>query len=534
MNMTRHHLMGVLLLVAALHATPVVAAPSSKARLTEKPAQILFMLGQGGTYTVPVGIPLQTFLDFPGQLRTPSTVFQNPYFEIKPVDDNTLRVVPHPDAPMGASVSIHVDFVVNSANFNFVIGDRQSAVEFLHVRVGSLEDLREIATEIAGPQITEANKRADEADKRADEANKRADETNKRADEANKRAEAAEEETVYLQARGLLDQLDGFPPCRMPLLPVQEAQRSKAASRTNLRLLQSCWDDKKIHLLVPFEFDNHDPAPFQPSQLEVRGMDAKVYPARVVLPRPKKAGADGVLPRVGPRERIRGVLSINLSDSQAADKLVIRFSEAGNQRWVGATITAYSFMRAVVLAAPADDWEREILAREAREKRAVQLILSPSMAAGYCWLGIGIDGMSDVDATSCLMLGGRLVKGITETFAFQAEIMGGSTGAAEFEGFTRSANFGRATLGVMLRFGDMRIPYARVGVGAQGTSYNVSDGGPETKFEFSVLWTFGAGYDLRLGKLLIGVEVFAEQRMDDNQFKNSLGLGAHFGYGWNP
>jgi hypothetical protein len=93
-------------------------------------------------------------------------------------------------------------------------------------------------------------------------------------------------------------------------------------------------------------------------------------------------------------------------------------------------------------------------------------------------------------------------------FAFEAEVIGASSGDARFEDqnyngqqgdLLRSAKLGRVALGGVLRMGMRRyIPVARVGLGLQGASHNaeIEVGGqrmpgPEVGFEFSLLVNIG-------------------------------------------
>ena len=62
----------------------------------------------------------------------------------------------------------------------------------------------------------------------------------------------------------------------------------------------------------------------------------------------------------------------------------------------------------------------------------------------------------------------------------------------------RSARLGRVRLGGLLRFGDKVVPYARVGIGVQGVSYDsefVMNGtamdGPNSSLDITAFFTVG-------------------------------------------
>ena len=64
------------------------------------------------------------------------------------------------------------------------------------------------------------------------------------------------------------------------------------------------------------------------------------------------------------------------------------------------------------------------------------------------------------------------------------------------------------SLGGTLRFGQWTIPYARLGIGAQGVSYD----NPNSSMDVSGLWYFGGGVQHRFGNnFLAGISASFDQ-----------------------
>ncbi|GAB4560905.1 MAG: hypothetical protein Tsb0020_07960 [Haliangiales bacterium] len=162
------------------------------------------------------------------------------------------------------------------------------------------------------------------------------------------------------------------------------------------------------------------------------------------------------------------------------------------------------------------------LLREAREARGQQTILTALARGGAHFVRDGVDGSEQLSAASTWAVGGRVTKGLTEALAFEAEVVGGRTGNGQFDdvewdGMTgeieRSASFGRVGIGMLLRLGDITIPYAHAGAGVQFAGYTstftsgaVSTDGPGDGFELAGFVTAGGGIDYRPGggNLIIG------------------------------
>ena len=530
------------------------AKPKARPKAKPKPPRELLLLKRGGNYPVQVAPATHTFVDFPGEIHDHTWAVDHPYFKIKKVRPTRLRIVPAPSVPMDTRLDIAVDFTVDNVTFNLQVGEEPQADRQIHVYLANIAALNALAVKAAQPEVKKAEERADKAEERADKAE-----------------ENAENEKLRLQSQALINQINDLPYCQKPLYPIFETHQNANSSGVTWRLLESCWDEAKVHLLVGFEVENGDVRPFRAMRtVIVTDKQRKQYPAHITFidetarpgtqPRPtsttpgitagepadpntdaKNAGSQDEPPadpppvplgaEIGIQQTVRGVIAIRLDKAPSVDQLRIRLvephSDPDQLRYLQAQVSSWSLHRPNVAPYTADDWALEVARREARAARATQLILGPSGSAGACWLSDGQDE-TNLDATNCFVFGMRLTKGITELVAFEVEAIGGWTGNTEFGEQTRSARFGRVTLAGVLRFGQFTIPYARFGVGAQGASY---DDGSST--EFTPLTTFGIGLARRVGdNFVAGVGVSAVT--EGFERLQTLDIGVHFGYGWNP
>ena len=154
-----------------------------------------------------------------------------------------------------------------------------------------------------------------------------------------------------------------------------------------------------------------------------------------------------------------------------------------------------------------------------------------SITGGYgaTWLGDGMN-VGQLDATTLRMVGARITYGLAEYINVEAQVSLGWSDDARFEGvefkdmvgeLTHRATLGRAQLGGLIRWGDTYLPTLRLGIGAQGTSYDSRffvDGnqldGPDVAFEVLAFLTFGGGIDIRLGEhLQAGFELAMQQTL---------------------
>ena len=274
------------------------------------------------------------------------------------------------------------------------------------------------------------------------------------------------------------------------------------------------------YIVFPLVIENPAGRPLQLTGVSIVDAAGNKKPASILDPTGHENAAKKIITTVGEGEQVQLLLGVK---------------RGANHGPVSIELTEYMSMRPPI-AAQFPDYVMVPVTQEQkkRERWGQQVILGPTVSFGGCWLADGIDGTSTVDATTCTIAGLRVTKGFFESVALQAEVTGGATGDAKFDAFTRSAKFGRATISGVVRLGAYSIPYVQLGIGAQGTNYDVSDGGPEGSFEFASFWTFGAGYDMRFGDLLIGAQVVGEVGMqDDKLFRNALSIGVHLGYGWN-
>ena len=171
----------------------------------------------------------------------------------------------------------------------------------------------------------------------------------------------------------------------------------------------------------------------------------------------------------------------------------------------------------------------------------MQLIVGPRLFGGAFWVPNGLEeGQGrNTAATTFWGLGIRLLKGFSQSLAFEAEASGGRTGEVAFDledgELKRSAKFGRIHIGVALRFSaDKVIPTARAGIGVQATTYDSETAGtkPDDGLEFSgLLGVFGGGVDYRFSEHLIGGVALSLVAAEEIQ---SFEASVRLGYGWNP
>ena len=154
---------------------------------------------------------------------------------------------------------------------------------------------------------------------------------------------------------------------------------------------------------------------------------------------------------------------------------------------------------------------------------------------GLVWL----EGGDELDSTNLTGLGLWATYAFTERFHLEIEALGAVTGKARFEdgpvAQTRSARLGRVHGGLLVRLGSQGVmPYLRLGVGAQGASYEMNAGtGDDSSFEFDLTWGVGGGIQLRISdEIIAGATISAGQEFDGGS--RSLQGGAHIGYSWMP
>ena len=289
--------------------------------------------------------------------------------------------------------------------------------------------------------------------------------------------------------------------------------------RLAVRFLKARWVDS--YQLIAFRPSVASTSrPFRLADAQVSTTSGQRLATQVVVPSSPEDPKEGVITTIHPTNPSPLVLAVKVPPDVCSKCLVLQLYEWGS-------------IKPPVVAKIPPEWKdgrtlypvpkEEVEERERRERWGQQVILGPSVSAGYCWLAESA-GSPTLDSMPCYTLGLRLTKGFNEMFAFEAEALGGWTPSGEM----RSAKLGRAALAGVLRFGAYTIPYARLGVGAQVASVDGSS-------EVGVLLSFGAGVDRRLSdNILVGVGLAVETNQeDDNAFRRSVGLGVHLSVGWN-
>ena len=109
-------------------------------------------------------------------------------------------------------------------------------------------------------------------------------------------------------------------------------------------------------------------------------------------------------------------------------------------------------------------------------------LIGVSVGLGVAWLGNGEPG-EQPEPTTFMVLNARVARAFTELLYLKGQLAVGRTGDARFEDFSFSdmdgvlrvnAILGQAQMGGSLRFGQHYAPYARFGLGIQGSSYDAT------------------------------------------------------------
>ncbi|MCG8419475.1 MAG: porin family protein [Proteobacteria bacterium] len=459
---------------------------------------------------------VQTHLDFPGQIKFLSRTVANESIKVQQITPTRLQVAPHPEAPAGEWTSVFVDFTVGRASFKFTVDKKGNINPLIQIYLAEEAAFKAMAATIAQPEIEKANDRTKEA------------------------TEQAERQILRTQSKVVLDQLGGRPPCDKQLLPAYETGRSDKRMRVHWKLLESCWNEENVYLLVPFEVINTGTQPFHLDRdVHVSDQRGDVYPAQITY-MSKPGSPDGnVVASIGVEEKVRGVIAIAFGSARSINDLDIRITDNQKARWLTASVSTWKVER-VILSYRKPEWIKEIEAREARESLGTQLIIGPRLFGGAFWISNGQVGDGrELDATTFYGLGVRVTKGFSELIALEGEIAGGSTGDASFGSeLTRRAKFGRLLIGGVLRLGHKTIPTVRAGLGLQGTDYDSLSAAmkPDDSIEFSPLWYAGVGVSYRTSEqIIIGADAsFAQSSSAEPQAPLIIQMGFHIGYGWNP
>jgi len=175
----------------------------------------------------------------------------------------------------------------------------------------------------------------------------------------------------------------------------------------------------------------------------------------------------------------------------------------------------------------------------------ITIRLQPSIGAR--WLANPVDD-KDLGAAMLVGIGVRGSYAFLKAFAIEAELAGIRSNDARFIDATmgeihRSINGARFLLGGAVRLGEKYQPYARLGVGAQGVDHDVRvmtdqnpTTGPGDGFSLDVLFTFGTGIDVQLGKNWTAGTGFnfvtGLKSTKSSSFNSGIEGGIYLGYGW--
>ena len=254
--------------------------------------------------------------------------------------------------------------------------------------------------------------------------------------------------------------------------------------------------------------------------------------------------ARGIHTIIPPRQRARGALRLPPATRDVEiDDLVIALHEL--RGGLPLTATAQTTRRYEI--APITEEELRLRQRDREARGRVTIQVQPMY--GAIWLANPLRA-DKLEATSLTGLGLRVAYGFNRYFSLEGELAAASSGSAGFDGMTfqdqqgvvlRNARLGRAQLGGMLRLGQTYVPTARLGIGFQGISHNTrfvpetggEMAGPDLGFEAKAYFSFGAGFDVRLGnRWSIGWLASFAQSIGTEI--SSVTTGIHLSYGWKP
>ena len=310
---------------------------------------------------------------------------------------------------------------------------------------------------------------------------------------------------------------------------VELVARSGEAVDASLPLAE--WVDG--HLTVDFDVENPWSQPARLVAIEAVDRDGQPIPSEVVY-RGKDDGSDEIA-TLEMHGRIRGSLLIPNAIDHDIEPMQIKF--------IGTKGTApYTTAIKVIRMRPVSE------ADEAREARARQMAVSVRGVYGGFWTDDGAD-LGMLAGTNVTGFGIRITKGFFHHIAFEADIIGGRTGQAQFAdaqwqnmqgAIVRQANIGRLQGSGVLRFGHRHVVSMRLGVGVQAIDYEssftaggVSMPGPGGSFTIDGMYTVGVGFDSHIGKhWTFGAGANFSSTLQT--ISRTLDAGIRIGYRWNP
>ena len=346
-----------------------------------------------------------------------------------------------------------------------------------------------------------------------------------RAQMADEFKERAKRHRYTVAARKLLQRDLGI------LLPHDEAGTSRDFPILRLTPRAATWEGDDYILRIdatgqPLAASN----PYRLAAIRIRDKTGKIVPTQVI--HPTASEEEGIYARITQGRVVRLVMVIEQVAGLKLEELQLEISEPNGAR---------PLIMAIPTHIAATIWRPETPDEERRRLQSMQLIVGPRLFGGAFWVPNGLEeGQGrNTAATTFWGLGIRLLKGFSQSLAFEAEASGGRTGEVAFDledgELKRSAKFGRIHIGVALRFSaDKVIPTARAGIGVQATTYDSETAGtkPDDGLEFSgLLGVFGGGVDYRFSEHLIGGVALSLVAAEEIQ---SFEAGVRLGYGWNP
>jgi hypothetical protein len=296
-------------------------------------------------------------------------------------------------------------------------------------------------------------------------------------------------------------------------------------------------------MVVSFDLENTGTTAFAWAESQVYGRDRKENHARGARLHLAVEPSEGLVGQLPPRQRARAAILVKRAQ-EITGPMTIVLGEQGGGRPIMAIVgdwmprqTRHSIQMMELRPVQSPDPERD------------RVSIHLQGVYGAIWLGDGA-GLGKSDATSMKGLGVRAQYAFNRYIALDGEVIGASTGEARFGGvtydgmqgdLTRSAALGRVQFGGVLRFSEgPYVPLLRLGVGLQGASQRGTlttatgeEPGPES-FDLKGLLSLATGVDVRLGNHFIAGAALGAVFLGGFDEVQSIELGVHLGYAWNP
>ena len=437
----------------------------------------------------------------------------------------------------------------NRAKEQAIASDRAAAKE--KARAGRYKKQRDVAykqrdeaykqRDKANEQRDEANKQRDEAFKDRDKANEQRDEANKQRDEAFKdrdKANKGRDEAIRQRDEAqrvarentramLIDAIRRRRDQPGALIPITEDEWVQIEnSRLRVRYKDAFWLGE--YLAFPADLATTSGGPFPLSHLGVELDTGEPLDSYVLEPVGFENTTKGIITTLREGKQAEVIVAAQVPPDIGPERLRLITAEHGRPP------VAAQFPRYRLVPETQKQKQRRIWSK--------QVIVGPRVSYGACWLASGLDGDDSLESTSCKALSAYFAKGLHENFAAGAEVAVGWTGNALFEGeqseVMRTAMHFRVTGYGDLRFGGGKtVPYLRLGVGAQATTYDVEFTGsvePSSSSEVVPFLAFGGGIQVRLGKNFLGAAAVNATTVGGMEELSALEFGVQVGYGWNP